>query len=150
MLELTIPTRLRNSRQSVRPYVSPSMEISPAVSAMYPVRVLSNEVLPEPLAPRIAQCCPGSTLQSIDSRITASRSTLSFDTAITAGRFGVAARRPFRCAVVDTGARECAVDLRMATDDTLVNESVLGKESLHRPNASLRTFDLQEVRSSCD
>src|SRR5579862_2968862 len=56
----------------------------PAVSGRYPVIALSSEVLPEPLAPRITQCCPASTRQSMRSRITASRSTRSPSISITA------------------------------------------------------------------
>src|SRR5580704_7589910 len=47
----------------------------PEVNGKYPVIVLSNEVLPDPFAPRTTQCWPASTCQSMRSRMTASRST---------------------------------------------------------------------------
>src|SRR5690348_13722824 len=44
--------------------------MSPRVGIRYPVRALSNEVLPEPLAPSMTQCCPRSTRQEMLSRMT--------------------------------------------------------------------------------
>src|SRR5277367_2835336 len=50
---------------------------------MWPVSMLRSEVLPEPLAPIMTQCCPRSTRQSIALRIGRSRSTPRRDTSIT-------------------------------------------------------------------
>src|SRR5215470_14928868 len=73
----------------------------PAVGDRYPVNARSNEVLPEPLAPRMAQCSPRATRQSIRSRITASRSTRSSLTSITGladfiAKFCISARQCLR------------------------------------------------------
>src|ERR1017187_5637199 len=70
--ELTNPTRFRNSRQSLSPYRSPSTSIVPAVGERYAVSALSSDVLPEPFAPRMAQCSPRFTRHVTSWRIAVS------------------------------------------------------------------------------
>ena len=89
-LGLTMPMSRRSSRQSVSPNLRPKTLRLPAVGIKYPVRAMSREVFPEPLAPRITQCCPASTRQETWSRMTVpSRFTNSPSTSISGGRGGL-------------------------------------------------------------
>src|SRR6056300_938381 len=73
MLLLTNPIRLRQSSHSwfweliasSRPFIS----TSPSVGVRYPISTFRIDVFPDPLPPRMTQCCPFSTLQLTSLRI---------------------------------------------------------------------------------
>src|SRR5690625_3314553 len=61
--ELTQPIDFLSSRISVLPNNWPNTLMLPVVGQIYPLSIFSRVVLPEPLSPSIAQCCPFITFQ---------------------------------------------------------------------------------------